>query len=91
MKTIPETARPYFQSPVFDQDSAPANLRKRHQTKPGAWAKINVIEGRLLFTEIDGESRWIDRDNPGIAAPEEPHYITLDEPVSFFLEFYQEA
>lgn len=39
--------RPYRSTPVFDQDTLPAALRARHDTKAGVWGLIRVIEGEL--------------------------------------------
>jgi len=48
MKALPEDVRPYKRTPIFTEATVPPGLLKQHTTKEGAWAKIVVLEGRLL-------------------------------------------
>ena len=41
---------PYSSSPVFDQDTLPAALRARHDTKAGVGGLIRGLEGELNLT-----------------------------------------
>ena len=45
-------ALPYRSTPVFDQDTLPAALRTRHNTKAGVWGVIRVLEGELKLTYL---------------------------------------
>ncbi len=47
---------PYRSTPVFDQDTLPAALRARHNTKAGVWGVIRVIEGELRLTYLEPET-----------------------------------
>ncbi|MEO7410774.1 MAG: DUF1971 domain-containing protein, partial [Sphingomicrobium sp.] len=40
---------PYKSTPVFDEKTLPAGLRKEHRTKPGVWGVIRMLEGRLRY------------------------------------------
>ena len=42
---LPPGIRPYRRTPVFDQDTMPAALRREHSTGVGEWGRIGVIEG----------------------------------------------
>ncbi|EAT07259.1 DUF1971 domain-containing protein [Sphingobium sp. 10 DY56-G10] len=69
--------RPYRSTPVFDQDSLPAALRARHDTKAGVWGVIRVIEGELRLTYLDPTSEVIlTPDRPGLIEPQQPHFVT---------------
>jgi tellurite resistance-related uncharacterized protein len=67
----------------------PAGLRHRHQTEPGVWGLIVVLEGRLRFRRLEPlmESE-LGPAHLGIVAPEEPHEVEPLGPVKFFVEFH---
>jgi tellurite resistance-related uncharacterized protein len=48
-----DRAKPYRSTPVFDEASLPAALRREHRTKPGAWGLIRVLEGEVVYTIIE--------------------------------------
>lgn len=79
----------YKRTPVFDQDSIPAGLRREHRTRPGVWALIHVLKGKLLHRR-DGPSgtQVLMSAQPGVVHPEEPHDVQPMGPVSFFVEFH---
>jgi len=41
----PERPLPYKCTPVFDENTLPAGLRKEHRTKPGVWAPFECAPG----------------------------------------------
>jgi len=94
MPRLPESAAVYGEVGPFDQDSVPPGLLKDHRTKNGTWARIVVSEGRLRYI-IERDQRpngWSLRPGiHGIVAPEEPHHVELDGPVTFRLELLREA
>lgn len=79
-------------TPIFDQDSLPAGLRRRHSTKEGVWGLIVVLEGRLLFRLLDPPSeRILDPQTSGVVQPAQCHEVEPLGPVRFFVEFYGDA
>ena len=42
----------YRRTPIFDQDTIPAGLRREHRTASGVWGLITVLEGRLRFRSL---------------------------------------
>ncbi len=79
----------YQRTPIFTEATLPSGLRHRHQTKPGVWALITVVEGRLRFRRLDPLAETVlDADAPGVVAPEEPHEVEPLGAVRFFVEFY---
>lgn len=86
---LPEGLAAYKRTPVFDQDSLPAGLRREHRTKAGVWALIHVVEGRLRYRILDPLSEQIlTPAMPGIVQPEQPHEVDPLGPVRMFVEFY---
>ncbi len=81
---------PYRTTPVFDESTLPAGLRREHRTKAGVWGVIRMIEGRLRlrFTE-SGEDRILDPATPGLIAPEQPHLVEPIGSVRMQVEFYE--
>ena len=91
MKTIPVGMQPYKRTATFNQDSVPAALRRRHDTKPGAWAKIVVVSGKLKYRILSDpiEEVIVSPEQPGIVEETVPHEVEPVGPVVFYLEFYK--
>lgn len=100
MKTLPLDLVPYKRTPVFSEADIPSGLRARHRTKPGVWAKICVLEGRLAYFILDPdphlradaetiETVELTPARPGIVAPEHPHRVAPSGTVKFYVEFYR--
>ena len=80
----------YRRTPVFDQDTIPAGLRREHRTAPGIWGLITVLEGRLKFrTPHPPSEAVLTPGSPAAVAPQQPHEVEPDGPVRFFVEFYR--
>jgi tellurite resistance-related uncharacterized protein len=45
-------AKPYKRTPVFDENTLPAGLRREHRTEPGVWGIIRVLEGHRQLKEL---------------------------------------
>jgi tellurite resistance-related uncharacterized protein len=89
---LPDGLVAHKRTPIFDQDSIPAGLRRRHNTKAGVWGLIVVVEGRLRFRLLDPSSeRILDTRNSGVVQPMQPHEVEPLGPVRFFVEFYGDA
>ena len=79
---------PYRTTPVFDQDSLPAALRREHRTKAGVWGVIRVLEGRIRLEWADGRSETLEAFSPGLIRPEEPHWVTPLGSARMQVDFY---
>lgn len=80
---------PYRSTPVFDQDTLPAALRARHDTKAGVWGMIRVIEGQLLLSYLDPPSEiMLDPERSGLILPGQPHFVTPVGPMKMRVDFY---
>lgn len=88
-ESLPAGLAPYKRTPIFDQDTLPAGLRREHRTKPGVWALIHVLEGRVLYRRRPPlEDQVLTPDRPGVVQPEQPHEVEPLGAVRFFVEFY---
>ena len=87
--TLPAGLTAYKRTPIFDQDSLPAGLRREHRTKAGVWALIHVVEGSLRYRILDplGEE-ILTAATPGIVMPEQPHEVEPLGPMRMFVEFF---
>jgi tellurite resistance-related uncharacterized protein len=83
------SATPYKCTPVFDENTLPAGLRREHRTKPGVWGIIRVLEGRLRYRVLDPASETIlDPEHPGLVLPGQPHLVEPLGTVRMQVEFY---
>ena len=80
-------AAPYKSTPVFDENSLPAGLRRDHSTKAGVWGVIRVLEGELLF-ERGGEARTLTSGTPALILPEEKHRVEPLGRMRMQIDFY---
>jgi tellurite resistance-related uncharacterized protein len=82
---------PYRSTPVFDQDTLPAALRARHDTKAGVWGVIRVIEGALKLTYLDPPSEvTLAPGRPGLVRPQQPHFVTPIGVMKMQVDFYDQ-
>src|SRR5690348_4103150 len=87
---LPAGVLPYRRTPVFDEKTMPAGLRREHRTAAGVWGLITVVEGRLRFRSlVPSSERVLGAGDTEVVAPEQPHEVQPDGPVRFFVEFCQ--
>lgn len=80
---------PYKSTPVFDETTLPAGLRKEHRTKAGVWGVIRVLEGRVRYRVLEPASETIlDPDHPGLVLPDQPHLVEPLGTIRMRVEFY---
>jgi tellurite resistance-related uncharacterized protein len=86
------TVQPYRTTPVFDEASLPAALRKEHRTKANVWGVVRVLEGRVRFVSLDPPSETIlSADTPGRVEPEQPHFVEPLGRIKMQVEFYDRS
>lgn len=80
---------PYKSTPVFDETTLPAGLRRKHRTKAGVWGVIRVLEGRLCYRVLEPASEVIlDPDHPGLVVPDQPHLVEPLGTMRMQVDFY---
>ncbi len=81
--------QPYRSTPVFDEASLPAALRREHRTKVGVWGVLRVLEGRLKLTYLDPPSETIITPGvPGLILPDQPHFVEPLGAMRMQVDFY---
>lgn len=86
---LPDGLKPYKRTPVFDQDTLPAGLRRAHRTRPGVWALIHVIEGRLRYRVLEPfHETELAPGVTGVVRPGQPHEVEPLGPVRMYVEFH---
>jgi tellurite resistance-related uncharacterized protein len=86
---VPPASIPYKCTPVFNENTLPAGLRREHRTKAGVWGVIRVIEGRVRFQVLDPASeRLLEPGRPGLVLPDTPHLVEPLGPMLMQVEFY---
>lgn len=82
---------PYRSTPVFDENSLPAGLRREHRTKLGVWGIIRVLEGQLRYEVLDPFSETIlEPGHPGVVLPDVPHRVEPLGAMRMQIEFYDQ-
>ena len=80
---------PYRSTPIFDEVTLPAALRREHRTKPGVWGVVRVIAGQLRLSFVDPHREFVlSPGSPGLLLPDQPHYVEPIGPMQMRVEFY---
>lgn len=82
---------PYKTTPVFDETTLPEAIRNRHNTKPGVWGLLRVIEGEvaLVFEQPPRRLR-VTPDAPAEIPPQAWHHVETTGPMRMVVEFHRE-
>lgn len=86
---LPPEVAPYRRTPDFTEQTLPAGLRRDHSTKPGVWALIHVLEGRLRYcAPAWNHDVVLEPGEVGIIAPQVAHFVEPAGAVRMFVEFH---
>jgi tellurite resistance-related uncharacterized protein len=86
---LPNNVTEYKRTAEFDETSMPDGLRRAHSTKPGVWALIHVVQGKLLYRRTAArEEQILTPEQPGLVRPEEEHMVVPQGPVRFYVAFH---
>ncbi|MGP1666719.1 MAG: DUF1971 domain-containing protein [Rhodanobacter sp.] len=89
--TQPAAPAPYRSTPIFDEDTLPAALRREHRTKPGVWGVVRVLAGKLKLSYVDPPKVLIvSPDSPGLLLPDQPHFVEPVGTMRMRVEFYDQ-
>ncbi|HEY7809227.1 MAG TPA: DUF1971 domain-containing protein [Allosphingosinicella sp.] len=86
-RLAPAAPRPYKSTPVFDEHSLPAGLRREHSTKAGVWGVIRVLEGRLRYRSGEGSSD-LEAGAEMVIKPRQPHSVEPLGAMRMQVDFY---
>ena len=92
MKSLPDAVVAYKRTPEFSATTVPAALLRAHNTKPGVWARIVVIEGQLLYRILEPgiEELQLSPGIDGVIEPQVLHEVALSPDTRFYVEFLRE-
>jgi len=79
---------PYKSTPVFDETTLPAALRREHRTKAGVWGVIRVLEGEVRFVVGGGSETILSPGHTGLVLPEQPHHVEPLGKMRMQVDFY---
>eukprot|EP00516_Mucochytrium_quahogii_P006977 CAMPEP_0203749562 /NCGR_PEP_ID=MMETSP0098-20131031/4078_1 /ASSEMBLY_ACC=CAM_ASM_000208 /TAXON_ID=96639 /ORGANISM=" , Strain NY0313808BC1" /LENGTH=136 /DNA_ID=CAMNT_0050638637 /DNA_START=318 /DNA_END=728 /DNA_ORIENTATION=+ len=83
---------PVDESALWDKDSFPKGLRKKHNTRAGTWGKLVVERGKLMYQRLEPELAEFELDttNYGVVQPQVYHQIKpLTDDLLFSLTFFR--
>jgi tellurite methyltransferase len=90
-KEIPNRAASIKRTNVFTQENIPPAIRTSHQTAPGIWGRITVLNGRLTYTIFEPFNEDLDLNSncSGVIVPEVSHSVNPvgSDDVEFYIEF----
>lgn len=73
---LPADAVAYRTTADFDEATLPAGLRRDHTTRPGVWARVEVLAGQLqLVLPALAVDRVLTAGEHAIVPPELPHHV----------------
>lgn len=86
---LPSDVIAYSTTPDFTQDTVPDKLLSRHNTKPGVWGKLKILDGDLVYVIDDlGDLRLpLQAGETGVIVPQQYHHLELTGPVRFRVTF----
>lgn len=80
----------YKTTPEFTEATVPKALLNDHDTKPGVWAVIEVLEGRLAFRLADPPAETVVKAGETLACPPQArHHVTPLGQVRFRIAFWR--
>ena len=88
--TLPPHLHHVRTTPVFDEATVPAGLRRAHQVAEGVWGVLRVHTGTVTFVdEASGESRAVHAGGSQVIPPATPHHVEPGEGATFAVEFHR--
>lgn len=94
MPVLPTDVLEVRRTRTFTELDMPAGLRATHTTRADTWGRIVVERGYLRYEIVDEDDEpldgWVLRPGvDGIIAPAQPHRVTPNGEVAFFVAFFR--
>ncbi len=91
MTQIPNEAKAYKTIGPWKSNKIPKMLLKRHNTKKGVWAKLEVLSGSVEYFLCDTDEKPIilTPSNFGVSKPQIWHYINPSDDAEIQITFYK--
>jgi tellurite resistance-related uncharacterized protein len=82
---------PYRSTPIFDEVTLPAALRREHRTKLGVWGVVRVHAGQLKLSFVDPFAvLLLGPGQSGLLPPDQPHFVEPVGSVRMQVDFYNQ-
>ena len=86
---LPTGLAPKGSSPTLTADNIPDKLCARHALAAGKWGILQLLEGRVYFVDLaSGEEQHLTAPAQRTIAPELPHKLRLDGPLTVRIDFF---
>ena len=83
--------QPYKTTAEWDEASLPQAIRNRHNTKPGTWGLLRVLQGEVdLVFEDPARRVRVTPGHPAEIPPQAWHHVEVNGPMRMQVEFYRE-
>lgn len=83
--------QPYKVTAEWDEASLPLAIRSRHNTKPGTWGLLRVLQGTVdLVFEDPARRVHVTADEPAEIPPQAWHHVEVTGPMRMQVEFYRQ-
>jgi len=77
-------------SRFFDEKTIPPPLLESHTLSEGKWAVIVLLEGSVWYVDLErNEETLISSKEKYVVAPNAPHKLRIEEPMSCRIDFYK--
>eukprot|EP00483_Globobulimina_turgida_P011221 UN11242 len=94
---LTDAHKPYHTTPIWNKDTIPGALTKRHNTPKGVTGLIHVVEGELKVTVFANkkdvptdEILILKKGECAISAPQEYHKVAANtDDMKFYVEFWK--
>jgi len=88
---LPEGLVPAGGTLNFTDSTVPEAIQREHALAPGRWGVLHVLEGSLLFVDLETEKeRRIDAPGLVVIQPQASHRVAIEGPLVCRLDFFRE-
>lgn len=88
---LPERLVPSGASLVFDENTIPDALQRRHALAADRWGVLHVFEGSLSFVDLEaGGERLVSAPDRLTINPQVPHRVVIDRRVRCRIDFFRD-
>lgn len=90
MATIPENAVAYKTVGPWVANKIPKMLLKKHNTKEGVWAKLEILSGSVQYylCDSDADPITLTPEQFGVSEPQVWHYIEPTDDAEIQITFF---
>jgi tellurite resistance-related uncharacterized protein len=89
---LPDDVSLVRSTPVFSAADLPSGLLAAHHLAPGAWGRLRVLRGHVVFVaEERDERRTLAAGDDQVIEPEVRHHVEPSDDAELVIDFYRAA